>query len=87
MAAHDVLQKWMDETGTKPVRLAADTDVSLTHINDILSGDTGISMKLAMKLATVTGIPVENLLTNPKDVEILEEWGKRQTTEAGNARQ
>lgn len=79
------LKRWMDETKTRARTVARALRVSEAHVSNVIHRKRHMSMPLAMKVSAFTGIPVENLLNNPEDAEILKSFGERPTSEAGSA--
>lgn len=55
------LQDWMERTRTNQTQLAAMTGISQSHLSYILTGGKQCSLKLALLLSEVTGVPVQNL--------------------------
>lgn len=60
------LQDWLERTGTPQVTLARLAKISPAYLSRILSRSRRCSVEKALKLSSVTGVPVEKLV----------EWGK-----------
>lgn len=80
---HPVL-KWLRETSTSQADLAHRIGVSAPHLSNVLARKRALSMPAALRLALVTGIPVEKLLSDKESAEILESYGNRPTSETLN---
>ena len=74
------LKRWMDDTKTTAATLARALDVSPAHVSNLIHGKRHMTMPVAIKAATVTGLPVEILLNDPKSAEILKLYGERHTS-------
>lgn len=64
--AYPTLQKWMDATGTSQPELAKVLAISQSHLCNILRGNRSPSMKLALRIANLTNVPVETIATIQK---------------------
>lgn len=80
------LRKWCWDTGKTCAWLAEQIGISRGHLSNVMSSNRPLSMPDALRAALVTGIPVEKLLGDRKDAEILELYGSRQTSEAGDVK-
>jgi transcriptional regulator with XRE-family HTH domain len=60
------LQDWLERTGTPQITLARLAKISPAYLSRILSRSRRCSVEKALKLSSVTGVPVEKLV----------EWGK-----------
>lgn len=64
--AYSSLQDWMDRTGTNQTELARRAGLTKPHLSMILRGSRRCSLRTALTLAKVTGVPVEKLTAWPK---------------------
>lgn len=56
----------MERTGTTQARLAELAGIKSPHMSSILKGSRRCSLDVALRLAAVTGVPVEKLVQWPK---------------------
>ncbi len=55
------LQDWMERTGKSQADLAQLTGINRTFLSKILTGGRMCSMQNALKLHSVTGVPIERM--------------------------
>jgi transcriptional regulator with XRE-family HTH domain len=60
--AYSSVRAWMKATGISIGQLGSLTGIERSHLSKILSGDKGCSTEKLLKLAEVTGVPVENVV-------------------------
>lgn len=60
------LQDWMERTGTTQSKLAALAGIKPPTLSMLLKGSRRCSIRVAMQLSAVTGVPVEKLVEWPK---------------------
>ena len=60
------LQDWMERTGTTQTKLAALAGIKPPTLSMLLKGSRRCSIRVAMQLSAVTGVPVEKLVQWPK---------------------
>lgn len=60
------LHEWLDRTGTKQRTLARRAGISEQHISMLLRGSRRCSIRVALRLSSITGVPVEKLVVWPK---------------------
>jgi transcriptional regulator with XRE-family HTH domain len=56
-----ILSDWLSKNGVSAAELARRINASRSAVHRIVHGDRDPSLKMAQKLATVTGIPVRKL--------------------------
>jgi transcriptional regulator with XRE-family HTH domain len=71
------LRAWLQRTGTTQDDLARMLHVSAAQVSRFLSGTRNLSIEAAVKLALMTEIPVEKLLTDGRAVRLLKLLGKQ----------
>lgn len=74
------LRAWKRRTKTSQRSMAGYAGISEQTFSKVLSGIRHFSADAAGKLADLTGIPVEKLLTDPDDTRIVKMLGKRLTS-------
>jgi plasmid maintenance system antidote protein VapI len=60
------LQEWMEREGVNATELARRAKILPSLLSMILRGSRRCSIKTAVKLNAVTGVPVENIIQWPK---------------------
>jgi transcriptional regulator with XRE-family HTH domain len=60
------IQDWMERTGTTQSELARRAKMPKSQLSQLLSGARRCSIATALRLAAVTGVPVEKLTKWPK---------------------
>jgi transcriptional regulator with XRE-family HTH domain len=60
------LQEWMEREGVNGAELARRAKIAQSLLSMILSGSRRCSLKNAITLNAITGVPVENLAKWPK---------------------
>jgi transcriptional regulator with XRE-family HTH domain len=65
-AAPATLQEWMEREGVNGAELARRAKIPQSMVSMILSGSRRCSLKNAITLHAITGVPVENLAKWPK---------------------
>ena len=63
--AYPTVRAWMEATGTNQRALARRLDVSEPHLSNVLSKSRRCSLRLALKIMTVTNVPLEGLVEWP----------------------
>jgi transcriptional regulator with XRE-family HTH domain len=63
---HATLQEWMEREGVNGAELARRAKIAQSLLSMILSGSRRCSLKNAITLNAITGVPVENLAKWPK---------------------
>lgn len=76
------VRAWMRRTRTNQERLAEALDLSATTICLVFKGQRHLSPEKAERLADLTGIPVEKLLTSDDATRFLKVLGKRMNSVA-----
>lgn len=71
------LREWMDNTGHRQYDLARILGISTAQTSRYLTGKQDVSADRAIRLAAVTNIPPERLVSNPETARILKLLGKR----------
>ncbi len=79
-AHHKELRAWMKRTKTNQSALAQITGLSKTSICFVMRGDRHFSADVAGRLADLTEIPVEKLLTGRTATRFVKLLGKRLNT-------
>lgn len=74
------LRAWLERTGTTQEDLARMLKVSGAQISRFLSGSRNFGMETAVKLALLTEIPVEKLLTDGRAIKLLKLLGEQSTS-------
>jgi transcriptional regulator with XRE-family HTH domain len=64
--AYKSLQDWMERTGTNQTELARRAGLTKSHLSMILKGSRRCSLRHALTLSELTGVPVEKLTKWPK---------------------
>lgn len=60
------LHEWLDRTGTQQQTLARLIGIADSTLSMLLRGSRRCSLPLAMRIADITGVPVEKLVEWPK---------------------
>ena len=63
------VNKWRERTGTTQLQLADAIDASMTHISMLESSTRTPGIKTILKIADVTEMSVDQLLTPPQEDE------------------
>ena len=71
------LREWMRRTGTRQSDLARLMDVSEATVSRYLSGKQDISPEPAIRLALLSNVPVEKLLTDGRAARLLKLLGRQ----------
>lgn len=56
------LRDYLQKTGSTQRQLAHDAGMSEQQLSNLLTGSRGCSIRMAIRLSSVTGVPVENLV-------------------------
>jgi transcriptional regulator with XRE-family HTH domain len=72
-----LVRAWMKRTNTNQKQLASALDLSETTICFVFQGRRHLSLDAAERLANLSGIPVEKLLTDPDTTRLAKLLGKR----------
>jgi plasmid maintenance system antidote protein VapI len=64
--AYRSLHEWLDRTGTPQYVLARRAQILESSLSMLLRGSRRCSLRVALRLHEVTGVPVENLVKWPK---------------------
>ena len=59
--AFPTVQAWQDATGTSQLELAKLLGISQSHLCNIVRGNRKASLRLALKIAHLTNVPVETI--------------------------
>lgn len=78
------LRAWMKRTETSQRTLARALDLGDAQISKYLNGDRNLSLDMTCKLALLTDIPVEKLLTGGDAARLLKLLGKQRTSAINN---
>lgn len=62
----DTLQAWMEREGVSGIELARRAKLTPSYISMVLRGSRRCSLKHAVTLNAITGVPVENITQWPK---------------------
>jgi antitoxin component HigA of HigAB toxin-antitoxin module len=81
------LKAWMSDAGLTHEDVAEMAGCSRSEITRTLQGKRALNTDRAMKLAAVSGIPVERLVTDRDTLRILKLLGNRQKRSSRKARQ
>ena len=80
------LKAWMDEAGLTHEDLAEIAGCSRPVITRTLQGKLPLPADRAVRIAAVSGIPLERLVTDQDTARIFKLLGKRSTTRGRNVR-
>lgn len=64
---YPTLQAWMDATGTNQAELAKLAGIQQPHMCNILRKSRRCSLFVALKLARITNVPIENIVAWPPE--------------------
>lgn len=81
------VRAWMKRTHTNQEQLAEILGVSAPTICLVFQGKRHLPVDAAERLANLSGIPVENLLTDPGTARIAKLLGKRINTSRRSSRE
>jgi transcriptional regulator with XRE-family HTH domain len=82
----NALKRWLREQGWTQERLAAYLGVRQGNLSLMLSGVRNVSLDAGLKMSELTGIPAEDLITEPKTLELLKSYVTRQNSASGFVR-
>jgi transcriptional regulator with XRE-family HTH domain len=80
------LKDWLEATGTTQQALARVLDVSEAMVSLYINGKRGLSVEPTVKLALLTGLPVEKLLMPGETKRLFEFLGERATSTPSKTR-
>lgn len=81
------LRDWLDDTGTTQEDLARLLSVSPAQVSRFMNGSRSLSVESAVKLALLTDIPVDKLLTDGRAARLLKLLGKNTTSRRGSSKE
>lgn len=81
------LARWMDEHEWSQLRLAAYVGRSQAWISEVMRGEATVGLEVGMKLAELTNIPLEDIVTDKSAQRILESYVDRLLAKRGIAKE
>ena len=81
------LARWMREHGWTQVRIAAHVGCSQSYICKALRGEGAVGLEYAVRIADLTGFPVEDIANDPTAQRILEAYVDRLLSQRGIAKE
>lgn len=80
------LRKWLEKRGIRQHQLAAMLGVKEAQVSRWLSGRRSLPAATALKIAELTGLPIERLSNRDATTQLLKSLGTRSTTGGRNGR-